>query len=78
MITILYYNNLQDMSVYKIKYKIELPSDSLAKNMNVGDQIIGKDEDDEEEMVYTVKTKQYSPTTDNMYLYVCGSTKWEI
>lgn len=77
MIIILYYNNSQDMNNYKMKYKIELPNDSLAKNINVGDQITGKD-DDEDETVYTVKLKQYSPDKDNIYFYVCGTTKWEI
>ena len=77
MIIILYYNNSRDMNNYKIKYEIELPNDSLAKEMNVGDSIMGKD-DEGDDMAYTVKLKQYSPDKDNIYLYVCGATKWEI
>ena len=37
MINILYYASLQDLNSYKIKEKIELPKDSLAKNINTGD-----------------------------------------
>jgi hypothetical protein len=61
---------LQDLNSYKIKEKIELPKDSLAKNINIGDTVFGKDEDGDEEIPYTVKLKNYFPSTDKIYLFV--------
>jgi hypothetical protein len=73
MIYILYYASLQDMSIYKMEYKIELPNDSLAKNINIGDKVFGTvvdDDDDDEAFPYIVKHKNYFPIKDEIYLFV--------
>jgi hypothetical protein len=71
MIYILYYASLQDMSIYKMEYKIELPNDSLAKNINIGDKVFGTvDDDDDEACAYIVKHKNYFPIKDEIYLFV--------
>ena len=70
MIYILYYDSMQDMNSYKMNEKVELPKDSLAKNINIGDTDVGKDEDGNEEIPFIVKFKNYFPSKDGIYLFV--------
>lgn len=67
MITIMYYASLQDISIFKQEYKIELDNDSLAKYMNVDDIVFGKDE---EEYNYKIKYKCYDAIKNNIHFQV--------
>ena len=68
MIIIAYYANLMDMSIFKDEYSIELSNDSLAKYINIGDIVFGKDN---EEFNYKVKDKTYHPINELITLFVC-------